>query len=124
MLNKKADVVIGVIIIIILILIFLGWLIHEGQKECRSNKDCKTNEYCGSDFACHNIPKTEPSPPGDYTNAAWIIGISLIVAALILKWDSIFGKKTKEENEKKERYKINRSHLAEEQGLYEEDLEK
>lgn len=140
MINKKGDIGLGVIIVIILIILFLGWLVSQGWKECRSNSECKDNQYCGSDFSCHEIPvivKTEQvAPPVDYTSVAWIIGFCLIIAAIIMKWDVIFKRREKviisepaQGNETKPRAKIVpkrelETYNAEEDGKYTEDIEK
>lgn len=124
MFYKKADVGLGAIIIIIIIVLFLGWLVNEGWKECRIESDCKSDQYCTSQFECKDIPVMKSSAPsqgviGDY--GAPIIGISLIAAALIMKWDTLFkGKK----NKKAEYINAGYNHNAEEQGLYEDDLDK
>ncbi|OYT30926.1 hypothetical protein DRJ22_04545 [Candidatus Woesearchaeota archaeon] len=58
----------------------------EGQKDCKTNTDCASDNYCGSDFECHPYPEIEKTiVKKDYTTAAAIIGISLIVGALILR---------------------------------------
>jgi uncharacterized protein YpmB len=128
MLNKKADAVITLLIIIIIV-IFLAWLINQGWKECRVDSDCEDKQYCGSDFSCHDfkvieVQKSSPSSV-NYNVAAWIIGISLILAALIMKWDTIFKKKKKEKKteEKEEYIDLSKSHNAEDKGLYQEDLD-
>ena len=94
--NKKADMGVGVILLIVIVIFALGWLINAGWKECKYNSECTENQYCGSDFACHDmkvITKTEYSSTVDYTPAAWILGASLIISMLIFKSDTIFKKK-------------------------------
>jgi len=91
MMNKKADIGLGIILVIIIIVIFLGWLVNEGWKECRADNDCKQNQYCTSQFTCKDIPvreKFSPSAPVS-DDAAWILGVALVIAALILKFDSV-----------------------------------
>lgn len=136
MLNKRADIGLGVIIVIIIIVIFLGWLIHEGWKECRVDSDCRENQYCTSTFECKDIPVIEKVSPQfvNFTGVAWIIGLCLIAAALILKWDSIFKRKQPETGiketlgkakpAKKDEY-IDLSYAAEEsEDNFEKDFEK
>jgi hypothetical protein len=127
MLYKKGDVGLGAIIVIILIIIFLGWLINEGWKECRVDSDCKEAQYCTSQNTCKDIPvieKTSPNTAINYNYAAWVIGLSLIVAALIMKWDTLFGKKKKKDDKKEDKYvDLSKSHKAEDKGLYEEYID-
>ena len=128
MFYKKGDIGFGAVIVIIIIVIFLGWLINQGWKECRVDSDCGSDQYCTSQFTCKNIPvieKSSPSQAGDYTNIAWIIGLSLIIAALIMKWDSFFPKKRNNDKPKnKEGYvDLSKSHNAEESGLHDEFLD-
>jgi hypothetical protein len=97
MLNfKKADGGITAIIIVVIILVFIGWLVNIGNRECNTNGDCGKGSYCGSDFACHEMPvieKTVNVGGGSYIVAALILGISMITASLILKWDKIKPRK-------------------------------
>jgi len=89
---KKADGGVTAIIIVIVILIFLGWLVNMGGRECRTNKECGEDSYCGSDFACHQTPVIEKSPvvvERHYTVPALILGVAIIVAAVIFRWDKI-----------------------------------
>jgi hypothetical protein len=89
---KRADAGITAIIIVVIILIFLGWLVHIGNRECRTNRDCGKDYYCGSDFACHQIPVIEKSSvvvERHYTVPALIIGVAMIITAVILKWDKL-----------------------------------
>ena len=101
---KKGEVTVAAILLIVIILVFIGWLVSLGGKECRSNNDCGKNSYCGSDFACHQIPIIEKTPvvvERHYTLPALIIGISIIITAVILKWD-ILRPKRKEVKESPE----------------------
>jgi len=93
MLNRKADGGLTAIIIIIVIIVFLGWLINLGGRECNSNKECNEDSYCGSDFNCHEYPnvKTEVTKVS-ITLPILIISITLIILALIWRWENIFGK--------------------------------
>jgi hypothetical protein len=100
--DKKADVGLGTLIVIILIIIVLGWLINEGWKECRADSDCRDNQYCGADFSCHDFKvitkEVVKASPADYTGVAWIIGLCLIAAAVIFRWENIIGTFRKKEN--------------------------
>ena len=95
---------------------FLGWLVNEGWKECRADSDCKSNQYCSSKFDCRDIPVMEKASPGSSSlvGPAAIVGFSLVAAALIMKWETLFGKKKKEKH---------KEHHAEKEGLYEKELE-
>ncbi len=117
--NKKADVGVGTILLVVIIVLALGWLVNEGWKECRTDADCGSDEYCGSDFECHKHQIVQQSPQG-LNAAAWILGISLIIAALIMKWDKIFSKKRKDRSEEDQK---SHSYNAEEEGLYDKELE-
>ncbi len=130
--GKRADIGLGVILVIIIVVLFFGWLINEGWKECRVNSDCKTDQYCGSDFGCHDLQvikqSASASPPVNYTAVAWIIGLCLIIAAIIMKWDTIFSKRpiiiTKKKNVTPDGYVILGKHKSEEKGLFEDELQK
>ena len=126
----KADVGLGVIIVILIIVLALGWLVNEGYKECHNDSDCADNQYCTSGFECKDIPQpTQASPKqsiiSDY--GAWVVGLSLIVAAVIIKWETFFPFLKKKEKKKQEKDKdgyvdLSKSHNAEEKGLYEDFL--
>lgn len=94
-LNKKADGGLTIIIVVVIILAFVGWLVGVGNRECNTNNDCGKGSYCGSDFACHEIPVIEKSS-GGYIVPALILGISMIIAAAILKWDKLRPSKPKD----------------------------
>ena len=115
--NKKGEVVLLTILIIIIIIVILGWFVREGIKECRSDSECRDGEYCDSRFECRQIPvitqTVQASPSVDYNNAAWIIGIALVIAAVIMKWDTLFKRKRPK----------NKQHHAEDEGLYEDYME-
>ena len=102
--NKKADGGLTAIVIIIIIIVFLGWLVNLGGRECSSNKDCREDNYCGSDFNCHEIPiieRTTTVTKRSPTAPILIISITLIILAVIFRWEKIFKKKeTKTETPK------------------------
>ena len=109
--NKRADGGLTAIVIIVVILVFLSYLVNLSSRQCSSNKDCDDDAYCGSGFACHKIPVIErqTSPVivnRDFSGAAWIIGIAIVIAALFFNWDKIFhgrnGKREKKEKRVRE----------------------
>ncbi|MBI4145850.1 hypothetical protein HY489_00775 [Candidatus Woesearchaeota archaeon] len=58
----------------------------DANKECKQNSDCASTRYCGSDFVCHEYPNiTQTIVTNDYTKAAAVIGLSIILAALIIR---------------------------------------
>lgn len=90
--NKKGDGGLTAVLIIIIIIILIGWMVNMGGKECRDNGDCRENNYCGSDFECHKFPVIKEASTiieKDYTAPSIIIGISLIIMSLILRWDKL-----------------------------------
>jgi len=102
-LNKKGDVGLTAIVIIIIIVIFLGWLIKIGGRECNSNEDCGEDSYCGSDFSCHKIPVIEKTVvKRSSTMPILIICITAIALAIILRWEKIFGKREVRDSKGKE----------------------
>jgi len=108
MLNRKADGGLTAIIIILVIILAIGWLVNITSRECNSNKDCKEDQYCGSDFSCHNIPVIEKTTTKrSYTAPVLIICITLIILAIIWRWEKIFGKKLEfKKKENKENVEI------------------
>lgn len=99
--NKKANEAIIAVLVVIIVIIIIAWLVNLGSKECRSDKHCEEDSYCGSDFTCHKIPvieKTVVNQEYDFTSAALILGIAIIIAAVILKWK----RKDKDKGGKKE----------------------
>ena len=122
---KKAEGMLGAIVIVLIVIIFFVWLIGEAQKECRRDSDCN-NGICNSNFECVSIQKSNSAQ--NFNTGALILGVALIIAALIMKWDKIFGKKEKKEleeekEEKEDSKKLSKSHKAEEKCLYEEHLD-
>jgi hypothetical protein len=120
--NTRGDVGLGAILIIIIIIVLaLGWLINEGWKECRYDSDCGDVYYCISYFVCNEIPVIEQrveqaAPVNIPMAAAWVIGLSLIIAAIIFKWDTFKRKpkeKTPEQKKEEEQDKQSQSYKAE-----------
>ena len=99
---KKSEMALTVILIVIIVVVFLGWLINIGSRECRSNADCGSGFYCGSDFACHQIPTVEKTVvKNNLIVPSIIIGIAIIIAAIVLKWEKIpFRKKSQVDTSK------------------------
>ena len=118
---KKGEAM-GVVVIVLVIVVFLAWFINESWKECRSDSDCN-NGICNSNFECVSIQQNSGQ---NFNTGALILGVALIIAALIMKWDKIFKKKssekTEEEPEEKPK-KLHKEHNAEEKCLYEDHLD-
>ena len=101
--NKKADGGITAIVIILVVIVFIGWLVNLGSRECNSNKDCEEDSYCGSDFNCHKIPvieKTSEVVKRSYTAPVLIVCATIVILAIIWRWEKIFRKKEKVDIEK------------------------
>ena len=83
--RKKANgLAIGFFVMIIIIVIF--WLIGISARECNSDSACKEDYYCGSDFKCHQMKIVEKTVvKNDYITPSIIVGISIIIAAIILR---------------------------------------
>ena len=63
----------------------VGYLVlTSAAKECTKDSQCPG--YCGSDFSCHDFPENPVIVNKHYTRPALIIGASIIIAAVILKW--------------------------------------
>ena len=78
--NKKGNILIIVGIIIILLLI---WLITIASYDCNSDNDCGGGYYCDVKHTCNKVPVIEKN---NLEKPATIIAISIVLAALILKW--------------------------------------
>ena len=84
--KKKAEVLLGAIVIVILVLIFIAWLVNEGWKECKNDSDCGTDQYCSSGFECKQIPIIEKTIQStNYEMFAFIIALGLIAFAIYIK---------------------------------------
>lgn len=93
-LGKKGDIGLGVILLVLIILIFMSGWISVSKKECNSNSDCGEDSYCGSDFSCHQIPVIEKTvEKRSLTLPILIICVTIIILAVIWRWEKIFGKK-------------------------------
>lgn len=80
--SKKANLAVAVVIVIALFVIF-AQIISLAKRECSFDRDCDSDSYCGSDYQCHKYPVITET---NYVPAALIVGISLIIAAVILRW--------------------------------------
>jgi len=57
-------------------------------RECSKDNQCGENRYCGSDFSCHKIPVitvTKNEVKYEYTHAAALLSIAIVMAALVVK---------------------------------------
>ena len=92
---RKAEAGLVIIVILLIAVIFIGWLISLGQRECKSNRDCSSDSYCGSDFACHEYPNIQKTVVKySLIGPAFVIGIAIIIAALILRWRRLNSKES------------------------------
>ena len=99
---RKAEAGLTIILVLVIVFVFLGWLFNVSQRECKSNKDCSSESYCGSDFSCHQYPNIQKTA-AQY-NFVWpsvIIGIAIIIAAIIFKWNDIKSRKTNKNHNQK-----------------------
>ena len=94
--HKKSEAGLVVILILVIAVFFFGWVINLGQRECKSNSDCNSESYCGSDFSCHTFPTIQKTVVRhNFVLPSVIIGIALVIAAVIFRWDKIMpGKNT------------------------------
>ncbi|MBW2974913.1 hypothetical protein KY366_04310 [Candidatus Woesearchaeota archaeon] len=92
--NKKAEVTVGLILLVLIILIFLSLWGLSSSAECKSNRDCGENSYCGSDLSCHEMPVIEKTVvQRSFTLPLLIICTTVIALAVIWKWETLFGKR-------------------------------
>ncbi len=85
---KTFGITMTTLIIITSIILTFSYL----SRECNTNLDCKETEYCAYNHKC--IPYT-PTSPSQNLISSIIIGISIIIAALILKNNITIHKKIK-----------------------------
>jgi hypothetical protein len=79
--NKKGAIFAMIVGVIALLVIF--WFIVDlATRECSTDKECGDERYCGSDYKCHDFPTITKH---SYIIPAIIIGISIIIAAYVLK---------------------------------------
>lgn len=84
--NKKANVL---VIVGIIIIVLLAWLIAVASYDCNSDNDCGEGYYCDVKHNCNKVPVIERN---SLEKPALIIGAAIITAALILKWKSTRAK--------------------------------
>jgi hypothetical protein len=96
---KQTLFFIGAFLLIILILGY-NHLFQIG--ECNLNYACNENQFCGADHICHDFPeyknqiiKVNVTQTVDLTFAGFIIGISLIISAIILRKTSFYSRLTR-----------------------------
>lgn len=104
-LNKKANGVIAIIIVLIVI-VFLAWFVNISNRECKSNNDCGEDYYCGSDFSCHEYPTIEKTVNKvSFTGPILIIG--LVVLLIFFRTNiSEFIRENREERRKRREEKL------------------
>ena len=82
--NKKGEMGLIIVLVIIILLFAVGWVINIGNRECNNNNDCGSDSYCGSDFSCHSFPVIEKTKNSLFWPSV-IIGLAIIISAAILK---------------------------------------
>ncbi|MDP3765489.1 MAG: hypothetical protein Q8R04_03170 [Nanoarchaeota archaeon] len=94
---KKSEVGLAVILILVIVVFFFGWLINTSQRECKTNRDCGSESYCGSDFSCHTYPNIQKTVVQyNFIGPSLIIGIAIVIAAIIFRWNTIRAKESEE----------------------------
>lgn len=98
-LHKKSEAGLVTVLIIVIGLFFFGWLINVSQRECKTNRDCGSEAYCGSDFSCHQFPIIQKTVVQyNLLGSSIIIGLAIVIAAVIFRWDKIIGRKESQKN--------------------------
>ena len=82
--SKKGNITPGGIFTVVVLVLLLAWLIIYTQRECHSDANCTDGFYCGSDFKCHEFPQQNSG--SGLVAPSLILGISIIIAAFILRW--------------------------------------
>lgn len=87
--HKKSEIGLTVIVLFIVAAMFFAWVFNVSQRECSTNKDCGSESYCGSDFSCHQYPIIQKTVVQyNFFVPSIIIGIAIIIAAVIFRWNS------------------------------------
>ena len=73
----------GITLIVLLALISAILIAAYLSRECNTNLDCVEDEYCAFNHKCISYPSRNVTV--DLLPAAFIIGLSLIICALILR---------------------------------------
>jgi len=93
--NKKANMSIISVLVVIVLLFAIGYVVNIGNRECNDNNDCGSESYCGSDFACHQYPLIERTiVENNFLVPSILIALAIVIAAVIFKWNEL---KPKEE---------------------------
>ncbi len=91
--GKKANAA-AIILVILIIIILIGWWATVANRECSTDSDCGEGRYCDSGYRCRQVPVIEKTVViHDYTKAALILGIAIVLAAFI--WNPEIVKKIK-----------------------------
>jgi len=89
--NKKGDVLLVGILIVVLIIFILMLFDNFAFRECSSDDECGEKAYCGVDHTCHNHPVIEKtiikeSVSYELAGPAGLIAFAIIISAIVLKW--------------------------------------
>jgi|TARA_Y100000031_G_C8175811_1_gene364044 hypothetical protein len=104
LLKHRGGEAVTIILIIIIVVFLIGYLINIGARECKSDAHCGSGYYCGSDFACHQIPTIEKTLiKNNFLIPSVIIGLAIVIAAIILKWQRSPFRKSKDDEETKQK---------------------
>jgi hypothetical protein len=80
--SKKGNLAVAIVVVIALFIV-MSQVVDIATRECSLDKDCNSDSYCGSDFQCHKYPTIYES---NYIPAAFLLGICIVGAAIILRW--------------------------------------
>jgi len=86
-LSKKGFAWAGLLAFVVVIGLVVSFS-NVATRECSKDTQCGETKYCGSDFSCHKIPVitvTKNEVKYEYTQAAALLSIAIVMAALILK---------------------------------------
>lgn len=73
----------GITIIVLIALVALILIFQFLSRECNTNLDCQQDEYCAFNHKCTPLPSSNQTQTS--LSSSIILGISIIIAALILK---------------------------------------
>jgi len=83
--NVKGSGAIIVIAVVLALVVLGSFLIHLATRDCNSNKDCPQSAYCGSDYTCHEYPKSIVVEKNSFIPASIIISLGLVLTAFVHK---------------------------------------
>ncbi len=83
--DHKGNVVLIVFILIVVLLSFILIVVEIASVECNNNRDCPADSYCNADNECRQYPEEVVVREQSFLGAAWVIGMALVVAAIILR---------------------------------------